>query len=175
MFSTYGIPKKHHLHTLPHRAQLLVYTFARPQLPPNLRQHITRVHKHGITLAEWLAQKICNDLTINTSSNLLECPGLYWKTPFAKIAPYIHREWTSNSIVVLCPYLFSKCSVMWGNQKCSDTVVAWLIVRFALPQIWDTIMHGMEDENSAGCFGVIRECQLIKQSGDIILRVQIEQ
>ena len=163
MFSTYSIPKHHPLHRLPLRTQSLVYAFVRPQLPSNLRQHLTRVHHNGIQMTEWLVEKICNDLATDFHSPIL-CG-----TPFAKVSPYVYREWMSNTSIELCP------KFVRGRQKHSDTVATWLVVRFVLPRIWDTLIHTMEDEHTVGYFGVVRHCQMIEREGDIVLQIQIEQ
>lgn len=164
MFSTYSIPKHHPLHRLPLRTQSLVYAFVRPQLPSNLRQQLTRVSHNGIQLTEWLVKKICNDLATDFRS-----PVLYG-TPFAKFSPYVYKEWLSNAYVQIRPQFVHQFSI---NN--SDTVATWLIVRFALPRIWDTIIHTIEDENTVGYFGVVRHCQLIEREGDIVLQIHVEQ
>ena len=50
---------------------------------------------------------------------------VYWTTPFAKVAPYVYREWTSATTVELSPY----CA--WKPILCDDrnTVVVWLVVQ----------------------------------------------
>lgn len=165
MFSTYSIPTNHPLNHLPLRTQSLVCAFVRPRLPSNIRQHIARVYSNSTKLAEWLVQIICNDLATKFHSPVLcGTPAL-----FAKVAPFVYREWTSNSNVEMCP------TFVRGKQEYSNIVVSWLMVRFALPRIWDTVIHTIENENTMGYFGVIRHCQIIERKGDIVLQIQVEQ
>ena len=164
MFSTYSIPNNHPLHGLPLRTQSLVHAFVRPQLPSNLRQQLTRVSHNGIQIAEWLVQKICNDLATD-----VRAPVLYG-TPFAKFSPYIYIEWLSNAYVQIRPQFVHQFSI-----NGSDTVATWLVVRFALPQIWDAMVQTMEDEHTVGFFGVVHYCQMIERKGDIVLQIHIKQ
>ena len=173
MFTSRSIPINHPLHRLPLQIQSLVYAFARPQLPLNLCQHISRVYYHGTTLAEWLAHKICDDLVIHSHDNTI-IPVTYWKTPFAKVAPYVYREWTSDSTVDLCPYILSSCTVKRGKHKYSDISVVWLMTCFLFQHIWEAIIDNIENEDSRGYFGVIHKCHLTDREGDIILQIYLE-
>ena len=171
MFSSCCIPSNHPLHHLPKQIQSLVYAFARPQLPSDLRQHITRVHSTGTALAQWIIEHICTDL-----SDLTPHVRWYWKSPFAKVAPCIQREWTSLYEVELCPHHPNgSCyaAVMRGNKQWSDIVVGWLMARLALPLMWDTIIETIEDEDTLGYFGVVRKCRhIVDREGHICLRIQ---
>ena len=176
MFLTYSIPLNHPLHRLPPRTQALVHAFARPQLPTHLRQHIARVYDNGTALAQWVVEKICTDLATQSHTEA-DSPIVYWKSPFAKVAPYIYREWTTDSNVELCPYLLYRPSLITTvvrGKEYADALVAWLMTRFALPRIWDTIIQTMEDEDTVGCFGVVHKCQLIRRKGDIVLQLQLD-
>jgi hypothetical protein len=172
MFSTYSIPTNHPIQHLPRSTKLLVLAFARPQLPFILRQHIGRVHRDGTKLAEWFVQIICNDLA---TKPVLHYPILCGyrhlsPRPRVKTVPsFVSREWTTNSTVVICN------TIVGGKKKTSDIVVTWLLSRFVLPRIWDTVIRAIEDENTRGYFGVLRHCHMFELKGDTVLQIQIEQ
>lgn len=168
MFSTYSIPANHPIQHLPRSTKSLVLAFARPQLPFILRQHIGRVHRDGTKLAEWFVQIICNDLDTKPCLHypiLCGSPRIRVKT----VPSFVSREWTSKSSVVICN------TIVGGKKHTSDTEVAWLMSRFVLPRIWDTVIRAIEDENTRGYFGVLRQCHMIELKGDIVLQIQIEQ
>lgn len=157
--SSFDLPHHHPLATLPTHIQSRIRAFARPQLPYDLRQHIARVHREGTQLAEWLVRHLCDDvMDTAVRQRTLVYPNtqpVYWTTPFAKVAPYVYREWTSATTVELSPY----CA--WKPILCDDrnTVVVWLVVQQVMAREWEKRAVLSEEEGWEGFLGVIHSCR----------------
>lgn len=76
-------------------------------------------------------------------------------TPFAKVAPYVYREWTSATTVELSPY----CA--WKPILSDDrnTVVVWLVVQQVMAREWEKRAVLSEEEGWGGFLGVIHSCR----------------
>ena len=167
VFSHSITPSNHTLHTMPDQAIRLIRAFARPQLPQPLLYHISRVYHEGRQLAIWLIEHLYNDLLCNSETNVLPS---YWTSPFAKVAPYVYREWKTENTVELSPYR------AWEPmQYCeTDALAVWLMVKQIMPYEWENMAHSYEqDAEMSGYFGVVNACRLVNNSDQIVMCVDV--
>ena len=170
------IPCHHPIQNLPQQCKSLIRAFSRPSLPSVVCQQIITTYRQAEALVSWLITHLCNDLVEHSFINhtLLHTTTIptYWASPFAKVAPYVYREWISDTMFELSPY--RAWESISPHEK--DVLSVWLMVCMLFPSEWERLVSLYEkDENlMRGYFGVLLQCKMIKRDGEIVIQMVIQ-